>query len=493
MPERSTVAIARRVVPIVTILIILCFLAVTGADADLWGHLRFGRDIVSSGVIRQTDAYSFTSDVPWVNHEWLAEVIMWMAYAAGGSAGLVALKLLIVSMCGALLLETWRPLRWNPAWRDTLLFVTALGAWPLLVTIRPQMFSLLMFAVLLFALLQVHAGRRKWLVAIPVCLGLWVNLHGGWLVGAGTLAAFVATRSLASSESHWGRIALGATLIAAGAATLCNPYRSEMLTFLWDTVGPNRTDIIEWEPVTRLPIIAFILWLVPTAVAAAAVRYRARPIPLPWLTIVALLAVGSFRVIRLVGFYSLATAFLLTPFLPLAAASGWRRVESTRRLTFAAAAFVAIAAAVASFGRHISMAAPYLPEQEASAYVTSHRLEGRMFTWFDYGEYAIWHFSPAIRVSMDGRRETVYSKRIRDVHFDIYRNTPGAVNALASLKPDYVWLPITAPVLPALEAAGWQRGFSGPRSVILYRSGLPGAPTAVVPSSSPQPRWFPGP
>jgi len=342
-------------------------------------------------------------------------------------------------------------------------------------------------------LVQVHAGRRKWLVAIPVCFGGWVNLHGGWLVGAGALAAFVAALSLAPGQSHRDRIALGATLVAAVAATLCNPYRSEMLAFLWDTVGPNRVDIIEWEPLTRLPPVAFALWLLPTAVVVAAIRYRTRPIPLPWLVIVALLAVGSFRVIRLVGFYSLATAFLVVPFLPLALATEPRRLESTRQLVFSAAAVIAIVVAVSSFGGRINMAAPYLPEQEASAYVTSHRLEGRMFTWFDYGEYAIWHFSPAIRVSMDGRRETVYSKRIRDVHADIYRNTPGAVDALATLRPDYVWLPVNAPVLPALEAAGWQRGFSGPRSVILYRAGLPQAPTTIVSSSSPEPRWFPGP
>jgi hypothetical protein len=493
MRDHSTPAIARRVIPLVTIQIILCFLAVTGADADLWGHLLFGRDIVSSGTIRLTEMYSFTSDLPWVNHEWLAEVIMWLTYAAGGSAGLVGLKLLIVSVCGALLLETWRPLRWNPAWRDGLLFITALGSWPLLISVRPQVFSLLLFAVLLFVLVQVHAGRRRWLVAIPVCFAVWVNLHGGWLVGAGTLAAFVVTRSLSARESRWDRIALAATFVAAGAATLCNPYRSDMLTFLWDTVGPNRVDIIEWEPVTRLPVVAFILWLLPTAVAAAAVRYRTRPIPLPWLTIVALLALGSFRVIRLVGFYSLATAFLLAPFLPIAAASDECRVESTRRWAFGVATFAAIGVAVLTLGRHINMAAPYLPEREASVYVTSHRLEGRMFTWFDYGEYAIWHFSPAIRVSMDGRRETVYSKRMRDLHAGIYRNTPGAINALASLKSDYVWLPVSAPVLPALEAAGWQRGFSGPQSVILYRAGLPEAPPTVVSSSAREPRWFPGP
>lgn len=36
-------------------LILTCLLANTGADADLWGHLTFGRDIVRSHAVHATD------------------------------------------------------------------------------------------------------------------------------------------------------------------------------------------------------------------------------------------------------------------------------------------------------------------------------------------------------------------------------------------------------------------------------------------------------
>ena len=49
--------------------VILALLALTAADADLWGHLTFGRDILASGHVVQADRYSFTSDLPWINHE----------------------------------------------------------------------------------------------------------------------------------------------------------------------------------------------------------------------------------------------------------------------------------------------------------------------------------------------------------------------------------------------------------------------------------------
>ncbi len=34
---------------------------------------------------------------------------------------------------------------------------------------------------------------------------------------------------------------------------------------------------------------------------------------------------------------------------------------------------------------------------------------GNMAVPFDWGEYVLWHLGPAIKVSIDGRRETLYS------------------------------------------------------------------------------------
>ena len=52
----------------------------TTADPDLWGHLRFGLDLLDTGRVIRPDPYSFlTSGVTWVNHEWLAEVALGVA------------------------------------------------------------------------------------------------------------------------------------------------------------------------------------------------------------------------------------------------------------------------------------------------------------------------------------------------------------------------------------------------------------------------------
>src|SRR4029079_3645200 len=114
--------------------------------------------------------------------------------------------------------------------------------------------------------------------------------------------------------------------------------------------------------------------------------------------------------------------------------------------------------------RCIEMGAEWLPEAEAGAFVEGNSLTGRMVTWFDYGEYAIWHFSPGVKVSMDGRRETVYSSDFLTRHGVLDKGEPGALRILDVLDADYVWMPKIRPIVPQLRQAGWTPVFEGPIS-----------------------------
>ena len=45
----------------------------------------------------------------------------------------------------------------------------------------------------------------------------------------------------------------------------------------------------------------------------------------------------------------------------------------------------------------------------AVAFLKECRVRGNMAVPFDWGEYVLWHLGPEVKVSMDGRRETIYS------------------------------------------------------------------------------------
>jgi hypothetical protein len=138
------------------------------------------------------------------------------------------------------------------------------------------------------------------------------------------------------------------------------------------------------------------------------------------------------------------------------------------------------------------------PEPEVVAMAQSRELRGRLAIWFDWGEYAIWHLAPALQVSIDGRRETVYTDRVVHDHLDFYYVPSTLQDFLAATRPDYVWLRSDLPVVSTLLAGGWRPLFKGPRSVLLARAAVANEQTL---SAEPTPRsvaeiatrCFPGP
>src|SRR4030095_604305 len=102
-------------------------LARAGADADLWGHVRFGQELLANHRVAIPATHSLTSDKPWINHEWLAEVSMASAFALLGPLGLNLLRLTCLAIIAVLI---WRRLSvFNPPARvlDALIVVTMLG------------------------------------------------------------------------------------------------------------------------------------------------------------------------------------------------------------------------------------------------------------------------------------------------------------------------------------------------------------------------------
>ena len=95
---------------------------------------------------------------------------------------------------------------------------------------------------------------------------------------------------------------------------------------------------------------------------------------------------------------------------------------------------------------------PVMPEREAVRFMQRNHLAGKMISWFDYGEYAIWHLAPAVKVSFDGRAETVYSEQVREAHMRFY--VADAPDYPRELGADFVWLPNRVPAAESTPQHG---------------------------------------
>ena len=151
------------------------------SDGDFWWHLKTGEYIVNNRVIPRTDFFSFTNyGKAWVAHEWLSEVVFYVIYSRFGFNTLIFIFAVLTA------LAFWIALKRSPAHVFISGFAALLGVWSVLPTVgvRPRAFSLL-FASLYLAILGRYARGEHtralwWLVPL---MAVWVNLHGGFLIG----------------------------------------------------------------------------------------------------------------------------------------------------------------------------------------------------------------------------------------------------------------------------------------------------------------------
>lgn len=464
---------------------------------DLWGHVRFGGDIVAAGEIPSADPYSFTADRSWVNHEWLAEVLMYAAYASAGATGLTLLRLLLI---GATLWMVALSLGWSGVsgrQRITLAAFVAVLTYTRTQHVRPQLFSVALFAALLAVLIRSRSSRRAlWLV--PPLVAFWVNVHGGWIVGLAVFGLWLTLDAMGTGATWRDRRVAAFAFLAAVGATLVNPYGAGLWAFLWETVGLGRPDITEWQSIVRAQPGVVAFWVI-TAAAAASMCSRA------WragtgaahtadILVVAVLGVLSFRVSRLDAFFTLA-AFTLPVRAAVAARRDARPPErALARPTpyaLAVAVLVAVALRWEAVTRIDLRSASWLPEADAIAFIRANDLRGNMLTYFDWGEYAIWHLAPSIKVSVDGRRETVYRRESIERHLAVYANRAEGLTFVRQLKPDFVWLPKTLDVVSALRSTGeWEMVYEGRASALLARQAVGRSRAATASAVE---RFFPGP
>ncbi|MBL8013538.1 MAG: hypothetical protein JNN05_06780, partial [Candidatus Omnitrophica bacterium] len=150
-------------------------------DLDLWLHLKMGKFIVEHGFVPQYDVLSASiAGKPWINHEWLFQVIVYTIKNLWGFEGLRDMQVFIVLLTVFLLLL----LGYSERRQGLIVFllILVLFNYQMRFTIRPDIYSLLFF-VFYMQMLSTRLSSR-W--AVPIFFlaqVLWSNIHGFFFFG----------------------------------------------------------------------------------------------------------------------------------------------------------------------------------------------------------------------------------------------------------------------------------------------------------------------
>ncbi|HXA18505.1 MAG TPA: hypothetical protein VN380_16045 [Thermoanaerobaculia bacterium] len=373
-----------RRVPSAILFVLVAIAAVAPIRSyDYFWHLATGRWIVEHHALPVFDPLAVASaHVPWINGEWLYEIVLYALHGIAGDGGIsIASALLAAAIFTAGFVFASREQETGIA-----LFIAAIafaGASDRL-GVRPAAAAALLIVIALGLL-----GSRLRLTPLTIAYAcvtiVWINVHPSAL-----LAPVLASITMLIDVRRWTVAA------ASAAALLVNPFG-------WNAiVAPLRlaSDLrsggfinAEWlpSPFTIFPLLyvtmgaVLLLFLIAPGKRTNAWRFA----------VFAILSAIAYRYVRNQGLYFAALPLLLPPL---------GKVPRRASISLAACALLPLGWAFQHDTHRIGIDDERFPMRAVTA-LQSYRLGGNIYNADQFGGLLEWTFYPARRALTDGRNE----------------------------------------------------------------------------------------
>jgi hypothetical protein len=323
--------------------------------ADSYYDLYAGRYILRHGIPHWNVVTVESHGAPWIDQQWLAHVLYYGAWAAGGYPALAVLSAVLVTSGFAVMALLMKG-RGIPPTRMFVWLAAAYIGYLGNILIRAQSFAYPLFALTLWLIVADSRAprlRARTVLVVPV-LVIWANTHGSVLVGAALVALYAGYRAVAALGRGGGRPVLGYLALAAAAAAsvVCTPYGASVIGYYErvDSVTSALTHyVVEWErPSPLYPVSMGFFVLVAATLVAVAVAWRRGTKPDPLLAVIALAMLAlALTAIRNQTWFGFAGSLLAADTLARSSAG---RVPALSMAFGRATAAVLAAAALVSVG-----------------------------------------------------------------------------------------------------------------------------------------------
>jgi len=222
-------------------------------DAGIGWHVRTGQQILATRAVPRVDPFSSRIQKPWIAWEWMYDVVVGRLESSTGLNGVVWLTSVVIAGTFAAMFQLLLR-RGTNLLIALVLTLLAIAGSMIHFLARPHVLSWF-FVVLWFWILDsVESGRQKrsrnlWL--LPLLMLIWVNVHGGFLLGfaliavywVGSLWTWLRTKEFRIEESLQ-KIAAEKRLrqltlvgISSIVTSLVNPYGWKLHAHVYEYLG----------------------------------------------------------------------------------------------------------------------------------------------------------------------------------------------------------------------------------------------------------------
>lgn len=468
-------------------------------DSDLWYHMAYGRQMLETGTLRlDHTTFSWTpTENAIIYCAWVAQLLFLALYEALGLGALFATRYLVFAAAfAAMAWLAWRmrvvahPLVWLVA---TLTLLMSSGAFFL----KPQLLSFgLMTALVVVCAWIRHRGddAAPLVIALPVLMLIWVNTHGGFVVGLAYLAAFglgeavnlVASPSQALSPFMRKRLAIAAVACVAVAALTPYGLAYPRQFFTVELSALDLSAVRDYDSIfaaAQRPLRYVEYGAGAAAIVGLLVVARLVRGSLDWSLVAAnVLFAGMYAYyVRLTFFW--APIVLVSVIVLLADGPAWLWPATNQRRRWLGALATIATLALGGHAVRADAATPVVgswrgfgngywnPEAEAE-YLAQHFPVETLGNDYNSGGYLLWRLGPKTKVFIDARYFP-YRSWFQDY---LTLETTQGIEPLLKQYPADVWcvsLHLPRTVEWFRRSPDWTPAFYGSSAAIFVRRGTP--------------------
>ena len=488
---------------------ILCALVFTPlatkllGDAGIGWHIRTGEQIVSTHSIPRTDPFSSTmTGRPWFAWEWLYDVAVGELNHLAGLNGIAWFTATVIAAVFGWMFRLLVRREMN-FFFALLLVLLAMSASTIHFLARPHVVSWL-FTLAFFWLLDSTernyfkgVGRHRKLWALPLLMLIWVNIHGGFVLGFVLIAVFwfgsiwtwFRTKGT-GIEEVLHKIAAGRRVrdltrvgLASVAASLVNPYgwklHAHIYSYLTDRFLMDHIEEFQSPNFHGVAEKSFLLLLV---ISLAVLVTSGRKLRTSEGLLVLFVTYAGLYASRNIPVSAILLAMIVGPWLPdpkslrnFSLRMSATELSLTRHLwpVVLVIAMLAIALNGGWLGSHSLMDAHFdsrrMPVQAVN-YLDSRDLQGPILSPDYWGGYVIYRLYPKARVVLDDRHD-LYGAEFLKSYLKMMHVERGWDDFLRDHPARCVLLPRNAPLATILgNNPEWRSVYADDVAIVFMKS-----------------------
>lgn len=377
-------------------------------DTDLGWHLRYGKRIFETGeVFRKNEIGFFLPDYQWAHSYSLHQIISFVLSKYFGFGSLAFLGAGIIASIAIFIFLSFPKKTFWAIFGIALTFFLSLPATGM--GYRSQMLSILGFTTLLYILSKPLTWKN--LAIIPFIFLVWINVHGGFMLGFALLTFCFLEKVIQKNNSCAIRLAIISCF--SFLISLINPFGFKLYLESYRHIWyPLNKLIAEWTPPNRIFILvilsigSYVLVKLLTTKNLASLFRKNKMISLSlgWIFFGYL----SLKARRHLPFFALSSAYLL-PLL-----SQKKRVKN-KLINLIGNSLIVFTCLMVIFWQstHLPNLSNYwqqmaqknswpIPQKAIDHLKGKEGLCPNMFNTYEWGGYLAWHL-PKTKTFVDGR------------------------------------------------------------------------------------------